>query len=201
MLAPIFLQRDNISAALLCLESYFEWCEFRLNMSAESMLQYLHLFREYARIFSAMIRHRDLLGDADVRKLLGLRQTSETQFSVSENSFLWHKLPRAESIAESLTLIGYDLIPNIQKHLTGHLIGRVTKQELTAGRAEILSPCLSHSLTKSCPRMNCPEAHLDSPVSATQYNQRVVIHLEQIAILDMLSPFYYSEGEFTRQRK
>jgi len=164
------------------------------------MLRYQILFREYARLLSAMIRHRDPLGDEGIRKLFGIQNVSESTFSVRDGTFLQIQI-RAFQAVDSSVLSGYDLTQFLQRILTTHLQKRVTFQEGRARGTAILSPCLTYVLTKECRRMNCPDVHLDQDVTVGEYNERVEIHLLQIGILDMLSPFNFSADTFTKQRK
>jgi hypothetical protein len=178
------VERGYVGAGILALDHYFSSMPYQ-DMDIAKLLEDLHVFRVYAQEIAKILSHPDLLHDVEVLKLCGIRRSMDidNEYRIAPNSLLSQSLPAR---TEDNAISSFEIREEVHKSLSSRLQEAIQEQEVILRFASHISPCLSYTVHGYCHRPECPDLHAPAVAISAAYTSRVVAHLEQIAILQVL---------------
>ncbi|KAJ6614863.1 hypothetical protein B0H10DRAFT_2042924 [Mycena sp. CBHHK59/15] len=193
-LGKMFLAANNLAVALLCLDHCFVNPPKLQALPVDAVAKSLEVFQSYVKLLYYFAFNVDPCNTPTAEILFGYRREGEHSFLIPRQTFLHVALQKYQHPAHtrssgniSILLSGPELRDIFHRSLKERLAGRVREENAVCRRTSAFHPCLNAAVFRQCHRTECPDEHLSAAaLNPQQYNLRVRIHLQQIAIYQSL---------------
>ncbi|KAF5377115.1 hypothetical protein D9757_008781 [Collybiopsis confluens] len=186
-LGRTFWIANNRPAALLCLDYYHGISSLFEDLTVYEMAEAQELFRTYLRLLIDVWANGRPTEQAGLLKLFGFQKLSDSHVRLTDGTYLRQKLGFAD---QDNTLETSEFIRRFKACISRHIRNRVFAQTSSCKGSKSFAPCLTFAVFQFCHRgTSCREAHLPlESLTASFYNARLRIHLQQIQIVQLLNP-------------
>jgi len=195
-----FLKRGNVSAAVLCLDHYFNQVPQLLDEDIAKISWDLRQFFDYVHILHDLASLAEPIKDPRVQKLFGIQAGEDGRVILPPHNPLL-AFVRTEVLLDGRAFLdSKKFLKAFRACLHLRLLDRVTRENDNCRKSPALHrlPCLKHILYQNCELSPCDRLHILPTM--IWFHDWIGAHLLQIVIYDSISSLQFSK-EMRAQRR
>jgi len=196
-----FLKRGNVSAAVLCLDHYFNQVPQLLDGDITKISWDLRHFLDYVHILHDLASLAEPIKDPRVQKLFGIQAGEDGRVMLPPHNPLLAFVRTEDVLLDGRAFLdGKKFLEAFRALLHLRLLDRVTRENDNCRKSPALHrlPCLKHVLYQNCELSPCDNLHILPTM--IWFHDWIGAHLLQIVIYDSISSLQFSK-EMRAQRR